>query len=312
MSVRRTVGLLAAGAISASVFAVLPVGTGTAAPAQSDVSGVLCETDEGSAARVRPGSHVEERNDVSPAEAAAAEKDLRSRLAGRRVDIAAVVTIPVVFHVVHAANGQGNVTDSQITRQIAEMNQNFAGGESSQAANTEFQFTLQSIRRWQNDAWFNDPDSLEGEAAMKTPTRQGDAGVLNIWSANSRFLGYATFPSWYAGAPQLDGVVIQYGSLPGGDITNFNLGKTASHEVGHWLGLFHTFEAECDVLNDMVADTPAQFVESSGCPVGKDTCPAAGRDPIHNYMDYSHDSCYNQFTQGQKARMQDHWAAYRA
>jgi hypothetical protein len=312
MSVRRTVGLLAAGAISASVFAVLPVGTVTAAPTQSDVSGVLCATDEGSAARVRPGQHAEERNELSPAEVATAEQDLRARLAGKRVNRAAVVTIPVVFHVVFASNGRGNVTDSQITRQIAEINQNFAGGESPQAANTEFQFTLQSIRRWQNDAWFTDPDSLEGEAAMKTPTRQGDAGVLNIWSTDTEFLGYATFPSWYAGDPQLDGVVLQYGSLPGGDITNFNLGKTATHEVGHWLGLFHTFQGACSVTNDMVADTPAQAVETSGCPAGKDTCPAAGVDPIHNYMDYSFDSCYNQFTRGQTARMQDEWAAYRA
>ena len=317
MSLRRNAGMLSAFAITASLFAVLPVGSVVAAPATSDVSGVLCETDEGSVARVKPGTHEHERNEMSQQEVLASDKLAkavlaRKRAAGQDVSIQAVVTVPVVFHVVHATNGEGNVTTTQINQQITEMNQNFAGGESSQAANTEFQFTLQAVRRHQNDAWFNDPDSAAGEAAMKTATHEGDAGVLNIWSTNTGFLGYATFPEWYADDPQLDGVVIQYGSLPGGSITNFNLGKTASHEVGHWLGLFHTFQGGCTSSNDMVSDTPAQRTDTSGCPVGKDTCPAAGVDPIHNYMDYSYDSCYNQFTPGQKTRMQSQWAAFRA
>jgi hypothetical protein len=136
--------------------------------------------------------------------------------------------------------------------------------------------------------------------------------VLNIWSTNTSYLGYATFPSWYAQDPELDGVVMQYGSMPGGSITNFNLGKTASHETGHWLGLYHTFQGGCSSTNDQVADTPAQRTSTEGCPEGKNTCPAAGVDPIHNYMDYSYDSCYNQFTPGQTARMKSQWAAYRA
>lgn len=317
MSLRRSAGMLSAFAITASLFAVLPVGSVVAAPTSSDVTGVLCETDEGSAARVKPGTNQHERNEMSQQEVLASDKKAkavlaRKRAAGQDVGIQAVVTVPVVFHVVYATNGEGNVSTTQINQQITEMNQNFAGGESSQAANTEFQFTLQAVRRHQNNAWFNDPDSASGEAAMKTATHEGDAGVLNIWSTNTGFLGYATFPEWYADDPQLDGVVIQYGSLPGGSITNFNLGKTASHEVGHWLGLFHTFQGACSSSNDLVADTPAQRTDTSGCPVGKDTCPAAGVDPIHNYMDYSYDSCYNQFTPGQKTRMQNQWAAYRA
>jgi hypothetical protein len=298
--------------MTASAFAVLPAASVTAAPTHSDVSGVECATDEGSAARVRPGQHEHERNEMSPKEVAAAEKDMNARLAGRKAGVQAVVTIPVVFHVVYASDGTGNVTSTQINQQIAEMNQDFAGGESSQAANTEFQFRLQATRRWQNNSWFNDPDSAAGEAAMKTATHEGDAGVLNIWSTNTSYLGYATFPSWYAADPELDGVVMQYGSMPGGHITNFNLGKTASHETGHWLGLYHTFQGGCSASNDQVADTPAQRTSTSGCPAGKDTCSAAGVDPIHNYMDYSYDSCYNQFTQGQKTRMKNQWAAYRA
>jgi hypothetical protein len=310
MSARRTATALAAFAMSASALAVLPA---AAAPAHSDVAGVECATEEGSAARVRPGQHEHERNEMSAKEVAAAEKDAAIRLAARKgAGVQAVTTIPVVFHVVYASNGTGNVSNTQINQQIAEMNQDFAGGESSQAANTEFQFTLQAVRRWQNNSWFNDPDSAAGEAAMKTATHEGDAGVLNIWSTNTSYLGYATFPSWYAADPELDGVVMQYGSMPGGNIANFNLGKTASHETGHWLGLYHTFQGGCSSTNDQVSDTPAQRTSTSGCPAGKDTCPAAGVDPIHNYMDYSYDSCYNQFTPGQKTRMKNQWAAYRA
>jgi hypothetical protein len=313
MSARRTAGVLAAFALSASAFAVLPAASVVAAPTHSDVSGVLCDTD--AAARVKPGQHAHERNELSATEVAAAEKDFQSRLATRRaagLGVQAVTTIPVVFHVVYATNGTGNVTDAQINAQIAEMNQDYAGGESSQASNTEFQFTLQAVRRWQNDSWFNDPDSAAGERAMKTATHEGNERTLNIWSTNTSYLGYATFPSWYADDPELDGVVMQYGSMPGGSITNFNLGKTATHESGHWLGLYHTFQGACSTSNDQVSDTPAERTETSGCPANKNTCPAAGVDPIHNYMDYSYDSCYNQFTPGQKARMQSQYAAYRA
>ena len=306
--IRRGV-MLAAFTVLASAFVAAPAASVAAAPESPSAE---CATDEGSAARVRPDQHGHERNEVSQKEVLAAEKDAAARLANRRAPLPAVVTVPVVFHVVHATNGTGNVTNSQITQQIAEMNQNFGGGESGQAANTEFQFTLQATRRHANNAWFNDPDSAAGEAAMKSATHEGDAGVLNIWSTNTSYLGYATFPSWYAADPELDGVVIQYGSLPGGSITNFNLGKTASHEAGHWLGLYHTFQGGCSATNDQVSDTPAERTSTTGCPAGKDTCPAAGTDPIHNYMDYSYDSCYNQFTQGQKTRMQNQWAAYRA
>jgi hypothetical protein len=312
MSRYRRGAALAAFAVAASAFVVLPVGSVAAAPSHSDVSGVECAADEGSAARVRPGQHEHERNEMSQKEVVAAEREMRARLASREIDVQAVTTVPVVFHVVTASGGAGNVTASQISRQITEMNQNFAGGESSAAANTEFRFTLQATRRWTNSTWFNNVDNPSTEAAMKSATREGDAGVLNIWSTNTSYLGFATFPSWYAADPELDGVVIQYGSVPGGNIANFNLGKTASHETGHWLGLYHTFQGGCSTTNDQVADTPAQRTSTSGCPVGKDTCPAAGVDPIRNYMDYSYDSCYNQFTQGQKTRMKNQWAAYRA
>ncbi|HEU5470088.1 MAG TPA: zinc metalloprotease [Actinophytocola sp.] len=313
----RPCTILSAAVLGIAALVVTPSATAAPAPAPAPAPvpaiELGCGEDAHAAARSRPGHAAVERNEVSPAEAAAMERALHAKLASTGGFRVAAATIPVVFHVVSATNGTGNVSDAAIAAQIAEMNQNFAGQEApGVAANTGFSFVLQSTRRHVNNAWFNDPDSAAGERALKTATRVGDAGTLNIWSTNTSFLGYATFPSSYASAPSLDGVVIQWGSLPGGPIANFNLGKTATHEVGHWLGLFHTFQGGCSTTNDRVADTPAQRSPTDGCPVGKNTCSAAGVDPIHNYMDYSFDSCYNQFTPGQSTRMNSSWNAFRA
>lgn len=305
-------------AFAASSTLVLALSTLAVIPgAAVAVAAPDCADGASASARPRPGHAEPERNELTATQAAAAQRDLRKRLAaGAAAEAAAAgqVTVPVVFHVVYGSDGTGNVSDAAISAQIAELNEDFAGQESADAAQTDFRFVLQTTRRWQNDAWFNDPDSAAGEAAMKTATHEGDAGTLNIWSTNTSYLGYATFPWWQAADPELDGIVIQWGSLPGGPIANYNEGKTATHEVGHWVGLYHTFQGGCQGDGDLVADTPAQRTPSSGCPVGNDTCKGKkhpGADPVHNYMDYSYDSCYNQFTAGQATRAQQAWAAYR-
>jgi hypothetical protein len=84
------------------------------------------------------------------------------------------------------------------------------------------------------------------------------------------------------------------------------------HEVGHWLMLEHTFAHGCAASGDWVTDTPSEAFPQFDCPEGADTCAAPGLDPIHNFMDYTQDSCMDMFTQGQADRMSDAWLQFRA
>ena len=142
---------------------------------------------------------------------------------------------------------------------------------------------------------------------------QGAADTLNLYLSRPEFLlGWATFPQEYKDSPNLDGVVVNIGSLAGGDIEGYNLSDTVPHEVGHWLGLYHTFQDGCSRLNDRVSDTAPEASPNFRCEKGRDTCVEDDlNDPIHNFMDYSYDRCMNKFTHGQHNRMVLHWLAYR-
>ena len=297
---------VAVAAVSATVLAATPA---HARPAADPRAAVCIEPDDhGAAAR---GGHGEDHRPVSADEQRAVRQDLTSRLAAQGLTLAQAAqtsaVIPTYVHVMRDAQGGGDVTDAQIAAQIAELNENFAGGESKAAADTGFSFRLAGTFRYDNNTWHQDKSST----TYRKATRKGGANALNIWLVDFKLLGIATFPWDYAKHPGIDGVRVQYTSLPGGSEPNYNLGKTATHEVGHWLGLYHTFQGGCTELNDEVADTPAQASPTSGCPIGRDSCPAPGLDPIHNYMDYSYDACYDQFTPGQSARASQMWTAYR-
>ena len=224
-------------------------------------------------------------------------------------------TVPVYVHVV-TAGAIGNLTDSQIADQITVLNRTFAGGEGG--TRTGFSFRLAGTTRTDNAAWFYAGAGGTDEHSMKAALREGGTDALNLYTTTAgAYLGWAYLPDVVTkpGQAYLDGIVIDWESLRGVSETyagRYDQGETATHEAGHWLDLEHTFYAGCSAKGDFVDDTPPEKTATSGCPAGKDTCTKPGLDPIHNYMDYSYDSCYTEFTPGQAQRMRDAWLLYRA
>ncbi|TFK74486.1 metalloprotease [Pluteus cervinus] len=262
---------------------------------------------------------------ISPEEKVAAEARFQANAVA---SLTSKATINVYWHVIYAGDAleQGNITGSQIADQIAVLNHDYKS--------TGLSFKLVNTSRTFNPDWFDaaSPDTGE-ERDMKTALRVGGASDINVYSVGFTYayglLGYSVFPDWYESDPIEDGLVILYSSLPGGSTPDYNGGQTFTHELGHWLGLYHTFEGGCYSPGDYVDDTPPEDSPTYGCPTSRDTCGDKIADPIRkvhitfyftsltvlilpdNYMDYGTDACMTEWTPGQIARIFSQIATYR-
>ena len=255
--------------------------------------------------------------DPSSSVQAAIEQDIAATQAkgGVGAPKLGTITVPVYVHVITSSTGAGDVT-ALVPRQIAVLNQAYGAAG--------VRFDLENTTVTVNDAWYNVGFGSKEEKAMKSALRQGGANALNIYTANlgGGLLGWATFPKSYKSQPEDDGVIVLDQSLPGGNaefanstepdgVLSYNIGDTGTHEVGHWLGLYHTFQNGCSASGDLVDDTPAEASPQFFC-IERDSCAnRPGIDPIHNFMDYVDDACMDEFTGGQDSRMRDQFATYR-
>lgn len=311
-----TAGLTVAGATSAPIAAA-PVDE-CGAPATARAMG--------------PGSH--DSNEVTTEQAQEWQARLSDRLARKglkpagsaankgsdKVTLApGSVAIPVYVHLIDDGSTPAPTT-SEAQKQVSILNDAYAGKSRQSVTGTAgpataFTFSIAAIDTTRNTAWANLIPGSTAEKAMKTSLRRGSADDLNLYvtTLGDDLLGWATFPGDYTRAAAMDGVVMHTGSLSGRTdfAGQYDGGDTATHEVGHWLGLYHTFQGGCSKNGDYVADTASEKSAAYECPTGRNTCVGTGLDPIHNFMDYAYDSCMYEFTPGQSQRMADSWVGLR-
>jgi hypothetical protein len=195
-------------------------------------------------------------------------------------------------------------------------------------AGSRFSFDLRGVQVVTNNAWFYAAAGSTEEIAMKAALRRGGPETLNIYTTyGDVYLGWATFPAYYKFSPSYDGVVLYWATLPGtgfeisyttgeepDGLITYDRGDTGTHEVGHWLGLYHTFAGGgCSHPGDLIKDTPIEAEPQFFC-APRDSCtgaPFPGTDPITNFMDYVDDVCMDHFTTDQSTRMRKHWHAFR-
>ena len=212
-----------------------------------------------------------------------------------------LLIVYVAWHVIHASNNAGNLTDAQIEYQIQVMNYDFQ--------EHNIAFILDTIDRTANETWFEgwDPDNGGMDTQGMQALNYDPYHYLNIYSAElsggAGFVtcGYTWWPTNYGEGHYRQGISIDYRCIAGGSYGD----DTATHEIGHYFGLYHTFQTNCSAPDDAVADTPRNHSDYlHGCNSSQDSCPDdPGNDPVSNYMNYSSVGCTNNFTLGQKDRM---------
>lgn len=261
--------------------------------------------------------------------------------------IGSIIYIPVVVHVIHNGDAYGtgeNIADEQVQSQITVMNQDFRRmigtpgfNTNPIGADTQVEFVLAKVDPNGNPTnGINRVNLCQASwstgginSTVKPSTIWDPTLYMNMWSVNftdASLLGYAQFPESSLGGlgtgaqnPNTDGVVANYTTFgsrtlyPAGTYagTDYDKGRTMTHEVGHFLGLRHIWgddgcpspATNVATNEDFVADTPAAAASNFGCATGTNSCPAPGNDMVENYMDYSDDSCMNIFTAGQKTRI---------